>query len=427
MCAASVLLVFRLHASLLANLDNSISQEAATVAASIAKQSPANPLPAPSEDAAIIQIVDESGKVLTSSTNLDGRKRLFHFQGGRTDPAIASTEGVDSETSYRVAALIAPSLSREVTVYVGLPTTELTQSTQELTAALAVGVPLVTLLLAFVGWLLVGRALGPVEAMRQEAATISGADVHRRLSPPPARDELSRLAGTLNELLSRIQTAFDQRRAFVADAAHELRSPITVLQTTLEVSMRRAETAADREIAADLLAETARLARLVEDLLQLARLDANRAIANLPVDLDDLVLDEVRRATVGARVSIDTSGVSAGRVLGDAHALGRVINNLLDNAIRHASTRVEIDLHGGASFVTLTVCDDGYGIRADDRERVFERFTRLDDARGRDSGGSGLGLAIVRDVVTAHGGQVQIADGIPIGTQMTVTLPAARG
>jgi signal transduction histidine kinase len=425
MCVASVVLVFRLRASLLANLDSSISQEAATVAASIARQSPANPLPAPTEDAAIIQVVDASGRLLASSNNVGARGRLFHFQGGRIDPTIVSAGGTDSLASYRVAALIVPTSSQAVTVYVGLPTTELTQSIRELTAALVAGVPMVTLLLAFVGWLLVGRALDPVEAMRKEAAAISGTDLHRRLSPPPARDELSRLAGTLNQLLTRIEAASAQQRAFVADAAHELRSPLAVLQTSLEVAIRRAETPAGREAATDLLAETARLSRLVEDLLQLARLDGNRAIAKLPVDLDDLVLDEVRRVVVRPQVSVDTSAVSAGRVLGDAHALGRVIQNLLDNALRHASTRVRIELSGDASLVRLVVCDDGAGISVKDRDRVFERFTRLDDVRSRDSGGSGLGLAIVRDVVTAHGGEARITEGLPTGTIVTVTLPAA--
>lgn len=422
--AASVLLVLRLHASLLANLDNSISQETATVAAAIVDQNPENPLPAATEDAAIIQIVDASGKLLTSSTNLNGRRRLFQFPGGQNDPTIATVKGADSETAYRVAALITPSQSRQVTVYVGLPTAELTQSIRELTAALAIGVPMVTLLLALVGWLLVGRALGPVEAMRKQAATISGTDLHRRLTPPPSRDELGRLATTLNELLARIQAAADQQRGFVADAAHELRSPLAVLQTTLEVGMRRAETPAARDTAGDLLAETVRLARLVEDLLQLARLDASQAIVKLPVDLDDLVLDEVRRASVRPRVVIETSAVSAGRVLGDAQALSRVVQNLLDNALRHANNRVTIELYGGNSLVSLVVSDDGAGIGQDDRERVFERFTRLDEARSRDSGGSGLGLAIVRDVVTAHGGQVRITDGSPSGARITVTLPA---
>ena len=428
MSAASVLLVVRLHASLLANLDDSLSQEAATVAASIAHQHPANPLPAPTEGAAVIQIVDGSGGLLASSVDRDGRSPYFHLAGKGGSPKLATvkrrTDG-NSEISYRVAALIAPSLSRDVTVYVGMPTTELTESIRELTTALAVGVPVVTLLLALVGWLLVGRALGPVEAMRRQAATISGTDLHRRLTPPPARDELSRLAATLNELLFRIQTAAAQQRVFVADAAHELRSPLAVLQTTLEVGIRRAESPVDKEMAVDLLAETARLSRLVEDLLQLARLDAHQEIAKLPVDLDDLVLDEVRRARVRARVSIDTSGICAGRVLGDAHALGRVIQNLLDNALRHARTRVALELYGDESVVTLVVSDDGAGIGVNDRERVFERFTRLDAGRSRDSGGSGLGLAIVRDVIAAHGGAVSILDGSPEGTRVIVTLPAA--
>ncbi len=173
------------------------------------------------------------------------------------------------------------------------------------------------------------------------------------------------------------------------------------------------------------LAEDAqRLSRLVEDLLQLARMDARVPLAHDAVDLDEIVLETAQRAREGTGVSLDTSAVSGARVLGDRDALARVVQNLLDNALRYARTRVRVTLTT-TDEAELTVADDGPGIPPDQRERVFQRFTRLDDARSRDTGGTGLGLAIVRDVVTRHSGTVSIEDAGP-GARFVIRLPLAK-
>lgn len=270
------------------------------------------------------------------------------------------------------------------------------------------------------------RALRPVEQMRVVADGIAGAPDGTRLTEPDSPDELRALATTLNAMLTRIDDATVRQKRFIADAAHELRSPIASLHAQLEILGRRADRAGDArgaEWAAGMIADTRRLTRLVNDLLALARLDANPKIHRQTIDLDDLVLDEVRRAQ-GRGVAIDAGAVSAGRVLGDPAGLARVVRNLLDNAVRHAAGRVVVGLRGDGRSVTLTVSDDGPGIAPADRERIFERFTRLDDARSRDAGGAGLGLAIVRDVVRGHGGSVRVGDNKP-GARFTVTLPAA--
>jgi signal transduction histidine kinase len=294
-------------------------------------------------------------------------------------------------------------------------------------------------LLALVGWLLVGRALRPVDVIRRQAAAIPGTDLHQRLDVPPSDDELGRLAQTFNDLLERIAIAADRQRRFVADAAHELRTPLATLRARLEIDLRHppegegnAKIADTRQLS---LQQVTRLAALVDDLLQLARLDANTRLHRRPIDLDDLVWETVREAREGGAPHLDTTGISPVRVLGDPVALHRVIRNLIRNAVRYADQTVTVRLfrdsppagiRASASvggIATLIIADDGPGIPLADRERVFERFVRLDEGRDRDAGGTGLGLAIVADIVTAHGGRVRIDDNHP-GAKVWVELPA---
>lgn len=423
--ASAALLVLRQQSTLSGNLDTTVAQQADLVAAAAVRGQLPQPLPPSGDGAATVQVISAAGRVLTTSGNIDGGGRLFTFTGGRGAPILATASNVavgDDRATYRVAALVTTTPNGPVTVYAALPTSDVTQSVTELTRALAVGLPVLIVLLAGVGYLVIGRALRPVELMRRQAAAIPGTDLHRRLESPSASDELGRLAHTLNDLLGRIEAGTSRQRQFVGDAAHELRSPLAALRTELEVAVRHPDTATAASIAPALLTDVVRLSRLVDDLLQLARLDANPHPYRQPVDLDDLMLDAADRAR-GRGPRIDSSGISAGRVTGDPQALRRVIANLVDNAIRHAASTVTLELHADPAAVTLVVADDGPGIPPADRERVFERFTRLDDARDRDAGGSGLGLAIVRDVVVAHGGQVRVADNHP-GARFTVTLPA---
>lgn len=427
---ASVLLVLRLQASLLANLDANASQEAATVADDAAHARLARPLTGTAESAGVVQVVDARGSVLTSSANVAGQPRLFTFPGGNGDPAVTTVQAApvgEGLATYLVAAQATDSPSGPVTVYAALPTADATQSAAELVTALAVGVPMVTALLALIGWVLVGRALHPVDALRAQAAALPGTARQQRLEVPASDDELGRLAATFNALLGRIEVASERQTQFVADAAHELRSPLAALRAQLDVAVQHPHSAPRQHLAPALLQDAERLSRLVDDLLQLARLDAHPHPHRQTVDLDDLVLDEAHRAR-GRGPHVSTSAVGAGRVLGDPHALGRVVSNLLDNAVRHARQSVWLELTSTADTVRLVVADDGPGIPEADRERVFERFTRLDDARNHDAGGSGLGLAIVKDVVTAHGGRVAVTpalDARQSGAVIVVLLPAS--
>ena len=432
MAAAAALLVWRVDSVLTAGLDATLTRQVRDVAADVAKGN-ANPRVARSAgESTLLQVVDGAGAVISSSGDIDGEPRLFFVSPAAGAPTLATVTPSALDGPYRVAALTVSSPTGPVTVYVGSPTTPLADSTDELGTSLIFGVPTMVALLALVGWLLVGRALRPVDVIRRQAAAIPGTDLQQRLDVPASDDELGRLAETFNDLLDRIAIAADRQRRFVADAAHELRTPLATLRARLEIDLRHPpEGVSDAQIADARqlsLQQVTRLAALVDDLLQLARLDANPRLHRRPVDLDDLAWETVREAREEGAPHLDTTGISPVRVLGDPIALHRVMRNLVRNAVRHADRTVTVRLTRGAPAGTdgvaiLVIADDGPGIPVAERERVFERFVRLDEGRARDAGGSGLGLAIVADIVTAHGGRVRIEDNNP-GAKISVELPA---
>ena len=290
-----------------------------------------------------------------------------------------------------------------------------------ITGALVLGVPVLIALLAGLTWWLTGRALKPVEAIRAEAAAITGSTIHRRVPEPNTDDEVGRLARTMNSMLDRLETASLRQRRFVSDASHELRSPIAVIRAQLEVGLRRGGAADWPAVARRVLVEDQRLEQAVDELLELARTEERADAPHVVVDLDEVVLEETARER---RVPVDTSRVLAGRVHGTRAQFARVVTNLLDNACRHAKTRVAVALLRQGHDVVLTIDDDGPGIASPDRERVFERFTRLDEGRSRDAGGVGLGLAMVQTIVERHGGTVSVDDAPLGGARLVVRLPA---
>lgn len=276
-------------------------------------------------------------------------------------------------------------------------------------------VPIVTAFVAGVVWISVGRALRPVEAMRADAAAIVGSRDSQRLGSPGTGDEIERLTHTLNSMLDRLSAADERQRQLLADAAHELRSPLAGLRTRIETG--------DLEPTAA-LGEIRRLQDLVDSLLLLSRSDAGELRrADILVDLDD-VIDEAVLSLGPTPVIIDTSGVAPHQVRGDHDLLVRVVLNLVDNAVRHATSTVWIAVTDDG-HPTVTVSDDGPGIAPADRHRAFERFVRLDDARDRGSGGSGLGLAISRELAELHGGTLDVADDGP-GATLVLRLPPSR-
>ena len=282
-------------------------------------------------------------------------------------------------------------------------------------------VPVLILLLALSTWLVVGRALQPVEAIRARVAQIGAGDLHQRVPDPGTGDEVGLLAGTMNRMLDRLQRFSDRQRRFVSDASHELRSPLASQRTQLEVALAHPEQADWPVVASGALEEGGRMERLVDDLLALARADEGAVLART----EELDLGEIMAAE-GERVeglTVDVSGVRPAVLRGDAESLRRAVRNLLDNARRHAAGRIVLQVSREGAEVRAVVEDDGAGIPEADREQVFERFARLEEARDRDAGGTGLGLAVVREIVQAHGGTVVAEEGAAGGARFVVRLP----
>jgi len=283
---------------------------------------------------------------------------------------------------------------------------------------LAFGVPLLILVVGAATYFFAGRALRPVEAIRARVASMSEKDLAERVPVPVARDEVGRLAETMNAMIARLESAQKVQRRFVADASHELRSPLATIGAGLELLQE-----SDPGTVRTLRGETERLGRLVDDLLLLARADERGLQPRRDeVDLDELVEAERSRPyDDGVRTEVRTEPV---RVVGDRGQLVRVLRNLVDNAHRHAGSQVVVRLGRDGDLAAIDVADDGPGVPAADRTRIFERFVRLDDARARADGGSGLGLAIVAEVVAAHDGRVWVEEAPGGGALFRVRLPA---
>ncbi len=387
----------------------------------------------PAGDPAVLVQVLDAGGVTAATTGTSRVVPLLtpdELRAARRsgDPVEVGGDRVGYATGLRV--LVRP-VSGDRSVLAGVPVTAVDDPLRLVRLSLAVGLPLLLGAACAGVWLTVGRTLRPVEALRAGADEVTAAEPARRLPVPPAADEVRRLAETLNGMLDRLEAGGVRQRSFVADAAHELRSPLAALRTTLEVALLHPEPDEVDAVLRAALDDALRMGRLVEDLLLLARQGAVAA-------------DEVRTDLVAVvhRVTEDLTGrpgSSDARVplvrleLPDRPVLAaiavdpaaRVVRNLLENAQRHAADLVTVTVVPvGAGTVQLRVGDDGPGIAPADRERVFERFTRLDSPRSRDGGGSGLGLAIVRELARTRGGEVAVEQADEGGALLVVSLPA---
>lgn len=415
-------MVTLLQRSLVRNLDGVADVRADDIAALV--RDDALPKTLALEDDGVGQVVDADGRVLAASPNLRTDSPITTTRPTGTEPVNRTTDdipGVSGE--YRLLALRAASPSGPVSIYVGTNLEPVQDTLSLVRTSLVIGAPLLLVLVAGLTWATVGRALQPVEAIRSQVADLSSKDLHRRVPVPPTRDEIGRLAITMNAMLDRLQGAAERQQRFVADASHELQTPIAAARADLEVALAHPQATEWLETARDLLDENRRMEHLVADLLFIARIDAATPPSPpCPVDMHEIVLDEVARLAPSDRVRVDTSDVASAFVLGRRDDLARVVRNLLANAERYATSAVTIGLRDGDGSVNLVIQDDGPGIAPEHRERIFERFTRLDDARSRRSGGSGLGLAIVKDIVDRHRGRVTVED-CDLGACFVVTLP----
>jgi signal transduction histidine kinase len=371
------------------------------------------------DDDAFIQILDADGEVVAASPLVRGDPAVARPVAGES--AEVTITGEDDE----FLAVAADADTDSYTVIAARTLDTVSESTSVVTDLLVIGLPILLAVAALTTWLVVGRALAPVESIRREVDAVSSADLDRRVPNPPGNDEIARLATTMNSMLERLERGQARQRRFVADASHELRSPVASIRQHAEVAQAHPERTTVGALAETVAAENLRVERLVDDLLLLTRADEHTLqLQQRPVDLDDLVFEEAQRLRDATALRVDTTRVSAGRVSGDRAALWRALRNLGDNAVRHATSQVAFALSEQDGAVVLAVDDDGPGIAAPDRQRVFERFVRLDDARARDAGGSGLGLAIVAEVVGAHRGTITVGNSGLGGARFEVRLPA---
>ncbi len=362
----------------------------------------------------ILQILGPDGSVRAASE--EARDKLGSTPLPADDDPQTTT--VDGDT----VLVVSEDIDGDQTLVLAVSMDDDAETLATVATLLAIAVPLLLLLVAVTTWLVVGRALRPVERIREEVDGITAERLHQRVPVPDTADEIAALATTMNGMLDRLDASATAQRRFVSDASHELRSPLTTIRQHAELAQAHPEVTSIGELAEVVSEEGLRLQGIVESLLLLARLDEGASTLDEAVDLDDIALGEVRRLRA-AGLDVDGTGIHAARVHGDPRLLGQLVRNLADNAARHSRGRVAIAVIPSDGYVFVTVEDDGAGVLAEERERIFERFVRLDEARSRDAGGSGLGLAIARGIAGSARGTLVVDDSRWGGARFVLTLP----
>ena len=435
LCIGTVALAYLFSTGRIRSVDRQTSAEATTLAALAQSGQLPSPLPVPAGSPLLAQVIDANGTVLAATASASTVLPLV------ARPAISAGahNSTDDDNPFGAAVLrlrVQPVTvaGRSAVIVVAAPLADVQSALRSLRTVIFVVVPILTVLVGLLEWVVIGLTLRPVERLRVAAAGLATdarapsmrapsagvgpprpTSAQQRPVASPAMllptgtgdDEITRLAQTLNELLQRVERSMAQQRDLVADAAHELRSPLASMRVQLDVVRAHPSLTAASDLAAELSPEIDRLTRLVNDLLLLGRLEGGGPVGAEPVDLTALV------GAPGPAVVVP----------GDRDRLERLVRNLVDNAHEHADT-VQVSVRRDAMTAVLEVDDDGPGIAVEDRERVFHRWTRLDSARDRSTGGSGLGLSLVHEIAAAHGGTAAITDSPLGGTRVRVTLPA---
>ncbi|RBQ19683.1 sensor histidine kinase [Spongiactinospora rosea] len=372
-----------------------------------------------------VQVVNARGRVLAATPEMAGAPRMADFEPTEDEVRAlrlrCDVPGYVGECmlvmSFRVhqpeGDWLVYGADHDVPWYVS-----------PLFSAMLLGGALLLLLVTTTGtYRVIGKTLAPVDAIRSELDEISATDLGRRVPVPPYQDEIRRLAESVNRTLDRLETQVEKQRRFASDASHDLRSPITAMRTQVEDALLHPGDTDWISLARAQLGSLERLEALVSDLLMLARLDAGAPSRRDRLDLSELVRGELDRRW--RRVRVVRKLQDGVEVLGDRLRLARLLTNLVDNAERHAGTEICVVVGDRDGHAVLEVLDDGTGIPADQREVVFQRFTRLDAARSRDAGGTGLGLPIAREIAEEHGGSLTVEDS-PRGARFVARFPSAR-
>ena len=427
--AAGVMLLV-LHQSLLSTADGVTRARASEITDAL-RTTPVASLDAgvlaPTTSIDLIQVVDADGRVLVATPGDRDVPLAAPGAAGSTRTLDDARLAGDDDTNYRATARAVSTPEGVVTVIVAAAEGPIDRVLLIVAAIVAAVFPLILVMIAVATYVLSGRTLAPVERIRARVAAITGSGLDQRVPVPTTRDEIADLAETMNAMLDRLDAAHRRHVQFVGDASHELRSPLVTLLGLLDLAASRGDGVDQATVAQVLLPEARRLHDLIDDLLLLARADEHAAALPMAeVDLDDVVDADVRRLRAHTSIEV-TAVVRAIRVRGDHATLARAVRNLTDNAARHARSTVAITMAQSDDAAWVDVEDDGSGIPAEDRARVVERFTRLDEARSRgDSGGAGLGLAIVTEIARAHGGSLTLEDSTLGGTRARLRLPLAH-
>jgi heavy metal sensor kinase len=425
--AVALFVTLRLKADLVADSDHRLNDAGAELARAYRVEGPSefhdvsgSVLP---HGDALAQVLDARGAVVTAHGG-DAAKQPMVGDGDFAAARAGAERRVTVEvgeppTHYRADLRPVDRRGRRYVVVTAESLAPAERSVHRVVILFLIGGPAALLLTAAGGWWLARKALLPVERMTEQADRMGAESLDRRLEIPRTEDEVARLARTLNAMLERLQRGVEDKRRLIADASHELRGPLTVMRSELDVALGDPDLdGAARAVLESSRDEVDRMARMVGDMLTLATIDEGRLeLVKKPVDLRELA------ETVATRRGVAADGDSAWAV-GDAMRLDQALANLIDNALKFGGGGpVEVHAGTGGGEARVTVTDHGPGIPAEERERIFERYVRLDSARGR--GGSGLGLAICREVARAHGGRVWVEPGPDGGSRFVLALPLA--
>ena len=424
MAVGGILLLSLLRAELIDTADDA-GEDTADSVAELARAGTLPPVLAATEEVATAVQVVQAGEVISATSNAVGSRTFLRSE---LRPGIERVYDrrflpFDEDGPFRVVAVGTETPTGDATVIVAVDVEDVHEVIAVASQMGTAGLAALIIILAGVFWVVIGRTLAPVSAIRDRAEAITGSGLHQRVPEPLRHDEIADLARTINAMLARLEDSAKRQEAFVADAAHELRSPIASLQARLETALLNSEADGDDVLTRDLLRETTRMGRLVDHLLLLARSDAGTiSIEKMPVDLEEVVRDSVASVDTSA-VPITANAVEPVQVLGQAALLEHVVTNLLDNAGRYAESSIDVSLHANSTKAILTVDDDGPGIPEHLRRSVLERWVRVDESRERGTGGAGLGLAIVSEIVHVHEGEIEITESPTGGARVQVLLP----
>lgn len=376
-----------------------------------------------------VQLLGPAGDVVAGSEPKVAVKPLSALRpspGQRVIQDVSSLPNIGNDDDFHVVATGARVGPRDYTVVVASSVQVQSDTVATVAWLMLAAMPLLLAVVAVAVWLLVGRSLRHVEKIRGQVAWINAERLDGRVDVPPTKDELQALAQTMNTMLDRLQASDREQRQFVSDASHELRSPLATLSAGVEIAAADPSGAMWIQMKDVLAGETARMRYLVDDLLTLAKAnDGGLTIDSVDVDLDDVVEQEVRHLRSAGQHPV-TADLTPVRIKGDARRIAQVLRNVLDNADRHAVSLIRISLRTTPEGAVVSVDNDGDPVPAAERQRIFERFVRLDESRSREGGGSGLGLAIAAGIMAAHHGSIRATEG-PAGVcRFEMVFPLAE-